>query len=221
MPYIDTADWFNKDDLSDVTIKFGSREYKAHKMIICSQSQYFKKLCGTDAQFAEAGQKVIELKDDDEDAVFAMLQWIYTFEYDTTWQREPRFTVEAFKTHNNVQVVADKYKLPALSELAEIRAHTIISSCTTDTLLALMRDERGCDVLQTMQTLKNTGSKRFTTLLHDAGFLEILEKDAELSLGVIRMLRPDKDKPFNRSIIGRLHCARCSTIRSAMCASCN
>jgi len=34
MPTINTADFFNKDEYSDITIKYGSREFKAHKFIL-------------------------------------------------------------------------------------------------------------------------------------------------------------------------------------------
>ncbi|KAK4544582.1 hypothetical protein LTR36_004154 [Oleoguttula mirabilis] len=194
MSTIQTADLFNKDAFSDIKIKFGSRQFKAHKIVICRQSQYFNKLCGPDTQFAEGGQTVIELKEDDEDAVYAMLQWIYTFEYDTTWAAQPRFTPEAFEFHNNVHLVADKYQLPTLSTLAKRRVNAVISSCTTDTLLILMcrasSGGGGCDPIQTMQSFKDRSNTRFKTLLHDDRFLQLLKDDPELSLNTICMLRP-------------------------------
>lgn len=58
MPTIDTADFFNKNAYSDITISFGDRQFKAHKFILCSQSDYFKKLCGPNTGFAEGNQKV-------------------------------------------------------------------------------------------------------------------------------------------------------------------
>lgn len=42
---------YNNRDYSDITLKFADREIKAHKVILCTNSQYFKKLCGAGSQF--------------------------------------------------------------------------------------------------------------------------------------------------------------------------
>ena len=66
---------------SDVTIKFGDDEVKCHKIILCATSEYFRALCGPDCQFAEANQRVIELKDDpDPDVIRGLLQYMYTWD---------------------------------------------------------------------------------------------------------------------------------------------
>lgn len=52
MPDLNTADFFDKDEFSDITIKFSRRAIKGHKFILCRYSEYFKKLCGPDSNFA-------------------------------------------------------------------------------------------------------------------------------------------------------------------------
>lgn len=68
----------------------------------------------------------MELKDDDPDAVEAMLKWIYTFDYDTTStsRRGP-------KEHIEVYMVADKYLLPALQASALLRLKAALQSIGT------------------------------------------------------------------------------------------
>ena len=62
--------FFDQEAFSDITIKFGTRERKCHRMILCSKSEYFKEMRGPGKAFAEAQQSVIELKDDvNEEAV--------------------------------------------------------------------------------------------------------------------------------------------------------
>lgn len=45
------ADFFDQEAYTDITIKFSGRETKAHKIILCSNSEYFKRLCGPDSKF--------------------------------------------------------------------------------------------------------------------------------------------------------------------------
>lgn len=49
---LQTATLYNKPDFSDVTIKFSGREIYCHKLILCTESAYFAKLCGPGGHFA-------------------------------------------------------------------------------------------------------------------------------------------------------------------------
>lgn len=41
----DTRDFFNKEELSDITIKLSNgKEIKCHKLILCAKSECFKKM---------------------------------------------------------------------------------------------------------------------------------------------------------------------------------
>lgn len=51
-PTLDVSHLFNQDDYCDVTIKFSGREIKSHRMVLCEQLDYFKKLCGPRSKFA-------------------------------------------------------------------------------------------------------------------------------------------------------------------------
>ena len=41
---METASFFNAEKWSDITLKFGDKEIKCHKMILASQSPYFETL---------------------------------------------------------------------------------------------------------------------------------------------------------------------------------
>jgi hypothetical protein len=50
---MDVGEWFNKGDYSDLTIKLSNgSEVKVHKIIVCQQNEYFRKLCGPNSHFA-------------------------------------------------------------------------------------------------------------------------------------------------------------------------
>ena len=98
------ADLFSDNEYSDITIKCRSFEHQCHKVVLCTQSEYFKKLCGKGSQFAESEQKVVELKDDDPDAVESILRQLYFGDYTVGNQGN----VASWMLHANVAVTAKK-----------------------------------------------------------------------------------------------------------------
>jgi hypothetical protein len=72
---------FNEDAFSDVTVRFSNREIKCHKVILCTASDYFKALCGPASKFSEKELTIIDLHDDDPDAIEAVLRYLYNFSY--------------------------------------------------------------------------------------------------------------------------------------------
>ncbi|KAK5129094.1 hypothetical protein LTR08_003914 [Meristemomyces frigidus] len=185
MPSIDTADLFEQEAFSDITIQSGNRQFKVHKLVIC-QHEYFNSLCGPNTPFAERNQQTIELKDDNEDAVAAMLRWIYTSEYDTTWAG---FTIDAFLFHVKVYSVADKYQLLPLKLLAKKRINTVMASCTTDTLFAMTKFEGVYGDRWVLHWLGKCDNQRLKAMLHHGDFLDYLKDDGELSGQIIALLR--------------------------------
>lgn len=101
---------------SDVTIKFSHREVKCHKMVLFQSSDYFKAICGPESQFAEGNRRVIELQDDDPDAVEMMDRHFYNFPYDIYKQLPHGRTDAGF--HMAVYMTAKKYLVGALQEAA-------------------------------------------------------------------------------------------------------
>ncbi|KAF2207737.1 hypothetical protein CERZMDRAFT_102004 [Cercospora zeae-maydis SCOH1-5] len=70
---------FKVEDYSDVTIKLSDREIPCHKAVICTQSEYFQKLCGKDSPFAKGNEKVVQLKEHDPDAVEAIIRYLTSY----------------------------------------------------------------------------------------------------------------------------------------------
>lgn len=81
-------------------------------MVLCGASEYFKPLCDPGSKFKESNQSVIELKEDDSDAVEAMIRYMYNFTYTnivTTLKRTGEVQL-----HLAVYAAAKKYLLPGL-----------------------------------------------------------------------------------------------------------
>jgi hypothetical protein len=100
---------------SDLEIKCGDRTWPVHKSIVCLRSSYFAKAC--DGRFKEANEGCVDLHEDDANAVHALLEYLYTTNYnDEVFKEQDEYTPLSF----NVLVffIADKYEIPALATLA-------------------------------------------------------------------------------------------------------
>jgi hypothetical protein len=80
-------------------------------MILSSASEYFERLF--DSGFSESSQSVIELQDDEPEAVVAMLRFLYTFDY-----VDKKANLPSLDFHFEVCKTAKKYLLPKLEEKA-------------------------------------------------------------------------------------------------------
>ncbi|KAK4233614.1 hypothetical protein C8A03DRAFT_19344, partial [Achaetomium macrosporum] len=67
---------------SDMTITRGGREFKAHRVIVCSQSPFFDKAFSDDFSNNEAATRVIDLPEDDPDVLERFLRFLYTGTYE-------------------------------------------------------------------------------------------------------------------------------------------
>ncbi|KAK4955598.1 hypothetical protein LTR10_006537 [Elasticomyces elasticus] len=106
MATINVADWFGKDKYSDVTLKFGDREFRAHRLVLEQSSVYFKQI------LEENTTGIIKLEEDPE-AMECMLRYIYTFKYLEGEKRKDEWCL-----HLKVAAVAAQYGVEALLETA-------------------------------------------------------------------------------------------------------
>ena len=103
---------FDQEALSDVTVKFGGRSVKCHKLVLSHASDHLKALCQT----SEQSDNTIELYNDDPEAIEAMLKYIYNFKYTGLIPNTER---TKWSFHLKVFDVALKYKARRLREKVE------------------------------------------------------------------------------------------------------
>ncbi|KAF2232169.1 hypothetical protein EV356DRAFT_568953 [Viridothelium virens] len=105
---------FNRPEYSDFTVTCNGRKWNVHKLVLCTQSNFFAKACHGAFKEAESGD--VDLKDDP-DIVNAMIEFFYTFEYNDKEvpddERMP-FAIRAF-------IIADKHDIEPLKEHAANR----------------------------------------------------------------------------------------------------
>ncbi|WAO84987.1 BTB domain-containing protein [Fusarium falciforme] len=69
----------HSEKFSDMTIRCGGREFKAHRAIVCTQSSFFDRALSSN--FKEAASRVVELPDDDPDVLERFLEFMYKGTY--------------------------------------------------------------------------------------------------------------------------------------------
>lgn len=67
--------YFDSPVHSDITIRFGEESIKAHKIILCQGSEYFR--AALEGDFVESKTTEIELKEDDPAAIRGVVAWLY------------------------------------------------------------------------------------------------------------------------------------------------
>ena len=185
--------FFDQEAFSDVTVRFGARERKCHKMTICSKSEYFMDLCGPGKRFPESQQPLVELKDDDEDAVEAVLRWLYTFDYEECIDTDKPDNRLDFQL--NVCVVADKHLLMAFKEEAVVRVTALLESSLEDEFVTFYKKVRGLEADlpdAVVDVVDCNRDERLDTLLEHSGFRGLMETDTKLCVKIIDKLRINK-----------------------------
>ncbi|KAH6873632.1 hypothetical protein B0T10DRAFT_449832 [Thelonectria olida] len=123
---------------SDLTVRCGNKEYPVHKVLACTRFPFLAKAC--DGPYEEGRSGVIDLSDDDHDAVDSMICYLYNGYYPriesgtTVSVAQPpgskSWTVDDFGEvtlglqvkylclHARVYALAEKYAVSGLKEIA-------------------------------------------------------------------------------------------------------
>ncbi|KAF4555075.1 Hypothetical protein D9617_3g021450 [Elsinoe fawcettii] len=109
----DLKSHFNAELFSDVTLAFSGRHIYAHRVILAARSRYFVTLFA--GPFEESQQRIIELEEDNAEALETMLRIMYDRGAMITLQRG---------TNDNIQdlqelfTVSDKYQVDSINRVA-------------------------------------------------------------------------------------------------------
>ncbi|KAK5713887.1 hypothetical protein LTR17_017386 [Elasticomyces elasticus] len=169
------------------------------------QDNFFDNLCGPEKKFAEGTKPEIELWEDDEEGVEAMLRWLYTFDYedhfhqhttvegteetDSKRDANPKNTLDL---HLSVCVVADKYELLDLHNEALTRFRKGLENADENEvsrMFGAVREEGSTYAQSIIDVVNVVRDIRLQSLLQNTDFRALLSKDSALCMEALdRML---------------------------------
>ena len=194
---------FDTEGFCDVTISFGARTIKAHKVILYVQLDYFRTLCGPESSFAESAQGIIELKDDNSDAVAAMLAWLYGKSYESA---KPADDNSATFAHE-VYVVADKYGLALLKEEAfKVLKNGICYGSIEESLPLVVKHYDGTLHSTITDLMESKCKQSFKHLVQLDEFKDILKEHPAQAMDLIRRMANSSDSGTIEMTLVRYSC---------------
>nr|POE49734.1 hypothetical protein CFP56_78746 [Quercus suber] len=144
-------------------------------------------MCGPDSGFAKYGWKELELdQEDDEDALQAMLSWLYTFDYESA--RPPE--VDRFTFTLRLYTTALKYGLVRLRTKVAEDFQCLLEDCDYEDLIDAAEKVYGdepCmyldDIVKPLTTAINT---QLQWLMEHEKFTDLLMAQPEFAVTVLR-----------------------------------
>ncbi|KAH6618470.1 hypothetical protein C7974DRAFT_378666 [Boeremia exigua] len=126
------SEYLKAGNLSDLTLNFGDRSWKAHKAIACSHSQWFRR--AVTGAFEESSSGIVTLQDEPEfaDAIDCMVSYFYSAGYTISV-----YESSAALLHARVAIIADKYDCAALFEVAKAKLADCIGTADIDDWVAI------------------------------------------------------------------------------------
>ncbi|KAI0996793.1 hypothetical protein K3495_g11390 [Podosphaera aphanis] len=130
------AKFFNNPEYSDVTIKIFDTDLFAHQIVICEQSEYFKRaLQKGSQQFIEAETKTIEFKEGSGAAYWRVFEYLYFGYYSDElstaglkdFPDDPELLIDV-----RVYALADMFLIEGLKILSEVKFAKRLENCQLD-----------------------------------------------------------------------------------------
>ncbi|CAK1360790.1 unnamed protein product [Cercospora beticola] len=172
---LSTSDLYDNPAYSDITISFSGRSVHCHKLILCTKSEYFRMLCGSESAFSESSRKVIELKEDDPDAVEHVLRYLYSGNHHTDQDSN-------WKLQLQIANAAQKYLVTDLAKAAteKFTKGATATSRTEDVFETIMHIRQNTLLPNVIQQAQDLESTFLRDLLRLPAFRELVEKDRTL-----------------------------------------
>ncbi|KAI1964886.1 hypothetical protein LOZ58_001577 [Ophidiomyces ophidiicola] len=173
---------------ADFTIRVAGEEFKAHRVIVCSQSEFFTKLY--DNEWKETAENKIDIEDAEPDVVEAMISFMYNGDYDSSGGAFGR-TSSLFLTAR-VYRLAEKLGVPRLKEKTEQKFEDAARTCWNMDDFTPVIQEVYATTSQTDRGLRNLIVKicimNLASLLKKEEFVSVLEDCAPFSADIAQML---------------------------------
>ncbi|PVH90219.1 hypothetical protein DM02DRAFT_548234, partial [Periconia macrospinosa] len=166
--------YLGSSSLSDGAIKCEDQEFKIHKLVLSAQSNYFSK--AFDGEWKESANGIIDLQGDEVCAIEAMLEFMYTHDYNAIGEGSSSPMLFNIKVYS----LADKYDVPELKSLAENKFKDAVENCwdMDDFPYAIIQAYRATPFTDRglRDVLVHAACKRIQSLLLKQGFCNVLDE---------------------------------------------
>ncbi|RYN15717.1 hypothetical protein AA0119_g13004 [Alternaria tenuissima] len=205
------SEFYNSSRLSDGTITCDGKGFRIHKIVLCAQSKFF--LNAFDGKWKESAEGVIPLNDDDVSAVEAMLQFLYSFDYDASGSATGIASPMVFNV--KVYSIADNYEIPALKTIASQKFKESVKTCwNMDDFPPAIAEVYGSTPPNDQglrSVIVDVACEHITELLQKQGFCDILEETAGFALDLVQVQASTRGS--NGKQTGTMyHCPNCSDL---------
>ncbi|EEP81658.1 predicted protein [Uncinocarpus reesii 1704] len=220
--------YHDSGQFTDLTIRVAGEEFKVHRVIVCSQSEYFSRLY--DGDWKETARNEVDIEEAEPGVVEAMICFMYNRNYDSSGG--PQCRVSPLFLNAQVYSLAERLGIPCLMEKAKEIFKDIASTCwdmddfppvILEVYTTTPETDRGLRDLIVRTCIANLES-----LLKKGEFLSVLESCAPFSADIARTLAkistvqrniyqcPDCRNQFEASISGGqisycVHCGSCDS----------
>ena len=246
MTLIDYSKEFNRSRFSDVIVIVGEHRVKCHKIVLCTQSDYFNTLCGpdgkgnvssglrpqlstsTDLRKANRAVKIKLESEDHEVAFLELLRWVYTGSYEVPEDYEG----SAWLFHLTVAIMAENHDFAKLEHEA-----TATFDAAMDTFVDAGEVIHAIKTLSACQdshpsikeAIDRLEDKHLEDLLQEPEYRSMLENDGKKALRHLDKLnfvvlpRCDMCRDAGKALLskGIVRCAFClesnRNLRKAFC----
>ncbi|KAF1993612.1 hypothetical protein P154DRAFT_477289 [Amniculicola lignicola CBS 123094] len=202
-------DYLDSARLSDGAIQCGDKEFKIHKLVLCAQSTYFSK--AFNGEWKESVDSSIRLEGDDLSVVEAMLQFMYTFDYNASGSAENSPSPMVFNV--KMYAVAEKYDIPALKSQSKHKFETTVETCWK-------MDDFSYAVAQIYNSTPSTdrGLRKVATeaacehineLLPKQGFRDVLDETVGFASDIAQLLAKNLKGKQKQSEGRKYQCPNC------------
>ncbi|KAL6149966.1 hypothetical protein ACJQWK_02530 [Exserohilum turcicum] len=206
---LNLREYYDSPKLSDGTITCAGKEFRIHKIVLSAQSKFFSN--AFEGDWKESVERIIPLIDDDVSAVEAMLQFLYTFDYDAGGSVADAASPMVFNV--KVYSIADKYDIPALKSVARQKFQESVETCwnmddfphaIAEVYNSTPPNDQGLRSL-----VVDVACEHITSLLQKQGFCDVLGETAGFASDLVQ-LQASKHSVREKQDRTKYRCSDCS-----------
>ncbi|KAK2765273.1 hypothetical protein FQN53_006927 [Emmonsiellopsis sp. PD_33] len=172
----------------DFTIKTSEKEFKVHKIILSSQSEYFERMLG--GEWKESVNNVVLLDEEDPQVIEAMIHFLYWADYASDKDETANVVFHAM-----VYSAGERYGIPSLKKRAALKFDIGMDAFFEIIDLPSVTTAVYTSTISTDRFLRDrfcwSVNQHLGTLLRDEKFMGMLQQYPAFSVDLLKSVTPE------------------------------